>query len=85
MEAYAQTGGVLWAISTSGTSKNVVLAAKKAKELGMCVVALTGQGGGALVQSADVLLEVPSKITPRIQEMHVMIYHYLCETVESNF
>ena len=85
VEAYAQTGGVLWAISTSGNSKNVLLAAKKAKELGMSVIALTGEGGGALTQIVEVLLEVPSKITPRIQEMHVMIYHYLCEAVESNF
>jgi D-sedoheptulose 7-phosphate isomerase len=85
VEAYAQAGGVLWAISTSGNSKNVILAANKAKALGMRVVALTGDGGGALAKIADVLLEVPSKITPRIQEMHVMIYHYLCEAVESNF
>ena len=85
VEAYAQTGGVLWAISTSGNSKNVLFAAKKAKELGMSVVGLTGEGGGSLSQVVDILLNVPSKITPRIQEMHMMIYHYICEAVESNF
>jgi D-sedoheptulose 7-phosphate isomerase len=76
---------VLWVISTSGNSGNVVKAAEKARDLGMQVIALTGAGGGKLAQIADVLLEVPSKITPRIQEMHVMVYHYLCQAVESNF
>jgi len=85
VEAYAQRGGVLWAISTSGNSKNIVMAAEKAKKLQMSVLALTGQGGGALAKSADVLIAAPSKLTPRIQEMHVMIYHYLCETLESKF
>lgn len=85
VEAYAQAGGVLLAISTSGNSKNVILAAEKAKKLGLDVIALTGEGGGALLQVADVLLSVPSKSTPRIQEMHMMIYHYLCERVEAQF
>lgn len=85
VEAYSQAGGVLWAISTSGNSKNVLFAAKKAKELGMSVVGLTGEGGGLLSHEVDILLDVPSKITPRIQEIHMMIYHYICETVESNF
>lgn len=85
VEAYAQPGGILVTISTSGNSKNVVLAAEKAKELEMRVIALTGKGGGVLYQLADVLVSVPSKSTPRIQEMHMMIYHYLCERVEAQF
>ena len=85
VEAYAQSGGVLFAISTSGNSQNVVLAAEKAKEMGMKVIALTGEGGGSLAQFADILLSAPSKSTPRIQEMHMMIYHYLCEQVEVQF
>lgn len=85
VEAYAEAGGILWAISTSGNSKNVVLAAVRAKELGMSVISLTGTDGGALAKVSDVLLAVPSTVTPRIQEMHMMIYHYLCECVESYF
>lgn len=85
VEAFAQPGGVLLAISTSGNSKNVILAAEKAKKLGMDVIALTGEGGGALLKVADILLSAPSKSTPRIQEMHMMIYHYLCERVEAQF
>ncbi len=82
VEAYARPGGVLLALSTSGNSKNVVRAAEVARALGMSVLALTGQGGGALAALADVLLAVPSSHTPRIQEMHLVIYHHLCEQLE---
>jgi D-sedoheptulose 7-phosphate isomerase len=82
VEAYSQVGGVLLAISTSGSSKNVVNAAIKAKELGMSVIVLTGANGGVLENFANVILKAPSTSTPRIQEMHVMIYHYLCEVIE---
>jgi D-sedoheptulose 7-phosphate isomerase len=82
VEAYAQTGGVLIGISTSGNSKNVVLAAQAARERGMAVIALTGEAGGALRDCADVLVNVPSRHTPRIQEMHLVVYHYLCEALE---
>jgi D-sedoheptulose 7-phosphate isomerase len=82
VEAYGQQGGVLIALSTSGNSKNVIAAAKAAHGLGMKVVALTGLGGGRLAEFSDVLLEAPSRETPRIQEMHLMMYHYLCEEVE---
>ena len=86
IEAYAESGGVLWAISTSGNSRNVVLAVEKAKELGMQVIALTGEGGGVLnSMKIDVLIEVPSRLTPRIQEVHMMVYHYLCEQIEERF
>ena len=82
VEAYAQPGGVLIALSTSGNSKNVVLAAEAARSRGMTVVALTGEGGGALRACSDVLINVPSRQTPRIQEMHLVVYHYLCEALE---
>jgi D-sedoheptulose 7-phosphate isomerase len=85
VEAYGEPDAVLWVISTSGNSRNVVLAAKKAKELGMRVIALTGEGGGDLSQVADILLSAPSSLTPRIQEVHMMVYHYLCEQVEAQF
>lgn len=85
VEAYGELDAVLWAISTSGNSKNVVLAAIKAKELGMRVIAMTGDSGGALAELADILLSVPSNLTPRIQEVHMMVYHYLCQRVEAQF
>jgi D-sedoheptulose 7-phosphate isomerase len=82
VEAYGCSGGVLLAISTSGNSRNVIEAASVARQSGMSVIGLTGQSGGALAPMCDVLLDVPSTETPRIQEMHMMVYHYLCEAVE---
>jgi DNA-binding MurR/RpiR family transcriptional regulator len=85
VEAYGESDAVLWAISTSGNSKNVILAAKKAKEIDMHVIAMTGQGGGALSKVADILLSAPSNLTPRIQEVHMMVYHNFCQQVEAHF
>ncbi len=85
IQAYGVDDGILWAISTSGNSKNVILAAQYAKEIGMKVLALTGRDGGELAKFADILIAVPSTDTPRIQEMHMMIYHHLCEQVEVRF
>jgi D-sedoheptulose 7-phosphate isomerase len=82
VEAHGKRGGILLGISTSGNSKNVILAAKKAKELNLFVICLTGEGGGELAKFCDILLDVPSKKTPRIQELHILTYHYLCEKVE---
>jgi D-sedoheptulose 7-phosphate isomerase len=83
VEAHAQPGAVLWAISTSGNSPNVVSAVKTARELGVKVIGMTGEGGGKLAGHCDVLLDVPSKATPRIQEVHLVWYHYLCEALEA--
>ena len=80
--AQGKAGDVLVGISTSGNSKNVLLAMKKAKEIGMKTVALTGEGGGKIAQYADYLIDVPSKDTPRIQEVHILIGHIICEMVE---
>lgn len=85
VEAYGVAGGVLIAISTSGNSRNAVLAAEEARRIGMGVVVLSGEGGGKLAALADVLLDVPSRVTPRVQEMHVALYHHLCESIESAF
>jgi D-sedoheptulose 7-phosphate isomerase len=82
IEAEGHKGDVLLGLSTSGNSKNVLLAMEKAKEKGMKVIALTGEGGGKMKEIADVLLDVPSKDTPRIQECHIMIGHIICEMVE---
>lgn len=83
VEAHGQAGGVLIVLSTSGTSKNIVHAAKTARNLGMTVIALTGEGGGDLATNSDVLLAVPSKATPLIQQVHLCLYHYLCAEIEA--
>lgn len=83
VEALARPGDVVWGISTSGNSKNVVEALRQARASGAFTIALTGEGGGALAQHADVLLAVPLSATPRIQEIHVLTYHLICEAVEA--
>jgi len=85
VEAYGEYDAVLWVISTSGNSRNVILAEKKAKELAMHVIAMTGEGGGALSEVADILLSAPSNLIARIQEVYMMVYHYLCQQVEAQF
>jgi len=82
-EAYAEDGGVIIGISTSGNSANVIKAFEVAKSRGATTIALTGQGGGKMAAVSDILLDVPSKSTPLIQQAHVCLYHYLCEKVES--
>ncbi len=82
VEAYGKSGGVLLGISTSGNSKNVIQAVEMAKSLNVKTIVLTGKGGGKLAGLCDILLEVPSGHTPRIQEMHIMLYHYICERIE---
>jgi D-sedoheptulose 7-phosphate isomerase len=85
IEANTRKGDVAIGLSTSGNSPNVVLALKKAREMGVRTIAFTGQGGGKCAPLADVLLEAPSTVTPRIQECHVVLYHILCELVENAF
>jgi len=83
VEALAKPGDVVWGISTSGNSKNVVEALRTARTLGARTIGLTGEGGGAMAEHADVLLAVPLSATPRIQEIHVVTYHVICEAVEA--
>ncbi len=82
VQAHGSMGGVLWGLSTSGNSPSVVQAFNVAQELGLKTIALTGSLGGKLAHESDILIKVPSVTTPRIQEMHVMIYHYICAEVE---
>jgi D-sedoheptulose 7-phosphate isomerase len=84
VEAHGQSGGICWGLSTSGNSQSVVLALKAAKEIGMTTIGFTGSGGGKLKEFADILIDIPSNITPRIQELHLPIYHYICERVEES-
>jgi D-sedoheptulose 7-phosphate isomerase len=83
VEALAKPGDVVWGISTSGNSENVVAALRTARALGASTIAMTGQGGGAMAPYADVLLAVPLSVTPRIQEAHAVTYHIICEAVEA--
>lgn len=83
VEAYGEPGGVLLGISTSGNSANVVKAFEAARAAGMTTIALTGEGGGKLAALSDVLLDVPSRHTPLIQQAHICLYHFLCEQVEA--
>ncbi|MBP2316088.1 D-sedoheptulose-7-phosphate isomerase [Azospirillum soli] len=83
VEAYAEDGGVLLGLSTSGNSPNVVAAFEAARARGMATVAMTGEGGGRLAGLSDVLLAVPSRHTPLIQQAHICLYHYLCEEIEA--
>lgn len=82
LEGCSRKGDVLVAISTSGNSKNVLEAAKLAQTIGVKVIALTGMTGGRLNGHCDVLINVPSDDTPRIQESHILIGHILCENIE---
>ncbi|MBN2493054.1 MAG: SIS domain-containing protein [Deltaproteobacteria bacterium] len=82
LEAHSQPGDVALAISTSGTSPNILRAAERKEELGLSLIALTGQEDNPLARLADVWIPVPSKSTPRIQEGHILIGHILCAWVE---
>ncbi|MHC4561978.1 MAG: D-sedoheptulose-7-phosphate isomerase [Planctomycetota bacterium] len=83
LEGKARPGDIAWGISTSGASPNVVAALGYARENGLKTIALTGPGGGECAALADVLLAAPADRTPRVQEIHVMVYHTICELVEA--
>src|SRR3989338_2142273 len=82
IEGLGARGDVLIAISTSGNSKNVIAAAKKAKELGLTVIGFTGRSGGELKKHTDFNFSVHSDKTPHIQEMHTTALHAVSEAVE---
>ena len=85
VEALGAEGDVLIAITTSGTSKNVVAAVAAARARGMKVVGLTGGKGAAFVAACDVGIAVPSQVVARIQECHITIGHFLCEAIDLAF
>jgi D-sedoheptulose 7-phosphate isomerase len=82
VEALCLPGDVFVGISTSGNSRNVLVAASRAKQLGAFTVAITGEHGGKLGSSADVWLRIPSRETARIQEAYMLCGHMLCDWVE---
>ncbi|SFV52360.1 Phosphoheptose isomerase 1 [hydrothermal vent metagenome] len=84
LEALGQKGDVLLGISTSGNSKNVQLALKKAQEMGIKTIAFLGCDGGNIKGLSDVEYIVPSDTTGRVQEVHIMLGHILMETIEDD-
>ena len=82
VSALGHRGDLLFAISTSGNSKNVVRAVNIAKEVGIHTVGLIGYDGGELVKTADISVVVDSTFTARIQEMHILIGHIICEALD---
>jgi D-sedoheptulose 7-phosphate isomerase len=82
LAALARPGDVLWALSTSGRSANILRALETAAQCGVLRVLITGERGRNLFEMADIVLAVPSDETPRIQEVHLMLGHFLCEAVE---
>ena len=84
VEAYGAPGGVILGLSTSGNSANVVNAFKAGRALNMTTIGLTGEGGGAMAAASDILIDVPSRVTPAIQQIHLCLYHYICAEVENN-
>ncbi|TSC88399.1 MAG: D-sedoheptulose 7-phosphate isomerase [Microgenomates group bacterium Gr01-1014_16] len=83
VEAVAKQGDVLFCISTSGNSPNILAAAKAAKSLQVKTISLTGNGG-KLKNLCNINLIIPSNKTPLIQEVHLVIIHTLCELIESS-
>ncbi len=83
IQAVGKSGDVFFAISTSGDSENIVQAIHEAKQSSLKCICLTGASGGKMARLADILINVPSTDTPRIQEVHILIGHIICELVES--
>ena len=84
IEGLGQKGDIAIGISTSGNSKNVIEGIKKAKDLGLKTITLTGCDGGKLAKISDISIIVPSNDTARIQESHSCIAHAICELVENS-
>jgi D-sedoheptulose 7-phosphate isomerase len=82
VRALGRPGDLAWGISTSGNSPNVVEGLKVARELGLATLALSGRDGGPVAAAAELALVVPSRNTPRIQEVQITIGHVLCDLVD---
>ncbi|XDD48005.1 D-sedoheptulose 7-phosphate isomerase [Leptospira sp. WS39.C2] len=82
IQAFGKSKDVFVGLTTSGNSQNIILAVEEAKKIGMKVVLLLGGDGGKLKGKADVEIIIPSKVTARIQESHILIGHILCSIIE---
>jgi D-sedoheptulose 7-phosphate isomerase len=83
LEALGRPGDLLWALSTSGRSPNVLAAARKAREMGIGVLAFTGQPGSPLQELSDLCLCAGSADTARAQELHQLAYHIICDLIDT--
>lgn len=81
-EACCRKGDVLVGISTSGNSTNIIEALKVAKSQGATIIGMTGETGGKIADLVDVLINIPSSDTPRIQESHILVGHIVCDITE---
>lgn len=79
-----KAGDVLWAISTSGNSANIIHALRLARAMGVHTLGLTGRDGGIMARYCDVEIRVPENTTPEIQELHLPVYHAICAALEKN-
>lgn len=82
VEALGRRGDVLFAISTSGNSKNIVRAIHAARDSGIGVIGFTGQAGGAMAELCDICLNMPTTETPKVQEGHEFLGHLICGLIE---
>ncbi len=85
VEALVGEGDILWAISTSGTSANVLAAVESAKKKGASILAFTGRSDSKLEKMADICFCAESESTARTQEIHQLAYHVICDIVEQSF
>ena len=85
IEGIGVKGDVLIGLSTSGNSTNIINAFEAAKANGIITVAFTGESGGKMKEISDYLINVPSSVTPRIQEAHILVGHIICEIAEAEY
>ena len=82
VEALGNEGDILIGISTSGQSQNIINALRKAKNMGLITMGLLGNGGGESLVECELSIVIPSDVTARIQESHILIGHILCDLIE---
>ncbi|HRO09235.1 MAG TPA: D-sedoheptulose 7-phosphate isomerase [Saprospiraceae bacterium] len=85
IEGIGNKGDILLALSTSGNSNNILHAIHKAREMGIVTIGFTGKSGGKMSGLCDMLINIPSEDTPRIQESHIMAGHIICQLVEEKY
>ncbi len=85
IEALGRAGDIVFGMSTSGRSRNIVAALEAARAGGLKTIALTGRDGGPVGAAAAIHINVPSESTPRVQEVHITLLHVICDLVESAF
>ena len=85
VQGIGKEGDVLVGLSTSGNSPNIVKAFETAKTKGMTTIGFTGETGGKMKDISDILINVPSTDTPRIQESHILLGHIICQLVEEQY